>query len=49
MVLSEEKQAKLAGILTRRQGMSVAPSPTPSIPAIAVPLYATQSSLAPFP
>jgi len=53
MVLNEEKQAKLAGILTRRRGMSggvgtssphalafatVAPSPTPSTPTVAVSL-----------
>jgi len=63
MVLSEEKRAKLAGILTRHRGMSggagtssphalasatAAPLPTPSIPAVAVPLAAAQSSPAPF-
>jgi len=64
MVLNEEKQAKLTGILTRHRGMSggagtssshalasatAAPSSTPSIHAVAVPLVVAQSSPAPFP
>jgi len=64
MVLNEEKQAKLVGAFTRRQGVcggvgtsaphalvsaTVAPSPTPTTPTVAVPLAIAQALPAQFP